>query len=87
MLNAGLLPAVLAPTEPMTVDNEWSQGFEALALPPMDPVQTALAELAHTIASAAQPGGQHHNTGYDFNDAAIPTGVAWWCAVVEAELG
>lgn len=34
-----------------------------------------------------QPGGQHHNTGYDFNDAAIPTGVAWWCAVVEAELG
>ncbi|NIZ08600.1 amidohydrolase [Pseudooceanicola sp. HF7] len=31
--------------------------------------------------------GQHHNVNYDFNDACIPHGVAWWCAVVEEELG
>lgn len=30
-------------------------------------------------------GGQHHNTGYDFNDACIPAGVAYWCAVVAEE--
>ncbi|MGR3375720.1 M20 aminoacylase family protein [Salipiger abyssi] len=26
----------------------------------------------------AQDGALHHNTGYDFNDAALPTGVAFW---------
>ncbi|QPM89760.1 amidohydrolase [Pseudooceanicola algae] len=31
--------------------------------------------------------GQHHNVNYDFNDACIPHGVAWWCAVVQEELG
>jgi len=31
--------------------------------------------------------GQHHNTNYDFNDACIPYGVAYWCAVVAKELG
>ncbi|MEQ3747875.1 MAG: amidohydrolase [Celeribacter sp.] len=31
--------------------------------------------------------GQHHNTNYDFNDACIPHGVAFWQAVVAAELG
>ncbi|MGJ8546840.1 MAG: amidohydrolase [Sulfitobacter sp.] len=31
--------------------------------------------------------GQHHNTNYDFNDACIPHGVAYWCAVIEKELG
>ena len=30
--------------------------------------------------------GQHHNTNYDFNDACIPYGVAFWRAVVEEEL-
>lgn len=30
--------------------------------------------------------GQHHNTNYDFNDACIPHGVAFWRAVVEEEL-
>jgi hippurate hydrolase len=29
----------------------------------------------------------HHNTGYDFNDAAIPAGVRYWCEVVRGELG
>ena len=28
----------------------------------------------------------HHNTGYDFNDAAIPAGVRYWCEVVRGEL-
>lgn len=31
--------------------------------------------------------GQHHNTNYDFNDACIPHGVAYWCAVIAQELG
>ncbi|MEM8658134.1 MAG: amidohydrolase, partial [Pseudomonadota bacterium] len=31
--------------------------------------------------------GQHHGTGYDFNDACIPHGVAYWCALVAQELG
>ncbi len=35
---------------------------------------------------AERENGQHHNTNYDFNDACIPHGVAWWCAVVEQEL-
>ncbi|PLS19791.1 amidohydrolase [Neptunicoccus cionae] len=30
--------------------------------------------------------GQHHNTNYDFNDACIPHGVAYWCAVIAEEL-
>ena len=30
--------------------------------------------------------GQHHNTNYDFNDACIPYGVAFWRAVVEEDL-
>jgi hippurate hydrolase len=30
--------------------------------------------------------GQHHGIGYDFNDACIPQGVAYWCAVVAEEL-
>lgn len=30
--------------------------------------------------------GQHHNTNYDFNDACIPHGVAYWCAVIAQEL-
>ena len=29
----------------------------------------------------------HHNTGYDFNDDAIPYGVRYWCEVVRGELG
>lgn len=31
--------------------------------------------------------GQHHNTNFDFNDDCIPFGTAYWCAVVEKELG
>lgn len=34
-----------------------------------------------------RPNGLHHGTGYDFNDACIPYGVDFWCAVVHAELG
>jgi amidohydrolase len=34
----------------------------------------------------AQDGALHHNTAYDFNDEAIPTGVAFWTALVEQEL-
>ncbi len=34
----------------------------------------------------AVDGALHHNTAYDFNDAAIPTGVAWWSKLVETEL-
>lgn len=31
-------------------------------------------------------GALHHNTKYDFNDAAIPAGVAFWVKLVELEL-
>ncbi|KFB08052.1 M20 aminoacylase family protein [Nitratireductor basaltis] len=31
-------------------------------------------------------GALHHNTGYDFNDNAIPTGVNFWTTLVEQEL-
>ncbi|NMG39646.1 amidohydrolase [Chelativorans sp. ZYF759] len=34
----------------------------------------------------AVDGALHHNTRYDFNDAAIPTGVRFWTALVEHEL-
>ncbi|MEM9049340.1 MAG: amidohydrolase [Pseudomonadota bacterium] len=34
----------------------------------------------------AQDGALHHNSGYDFNDAAIPTGVAFWEAVARHAL-
>jgi hippurate hydrolase len=27
-----------------------------------------------------------HNPGYDFNDAAIPYGIAYWCELVEQVL-
>lgn len=35
----------------------------------------------------AVDGALHHNTRYDFNDAAIASGVAFWVALVEGELG
>ncbi len=35
----------------------------------------------------ARDGALHHNSGYDFNDAAIPAGVRYWCEVVRGELG
>ncbi len=34
----------------------------------------------------AVEGALHHNTAYDFNDEAIPYGVAYWSALVEREL-
>ncbi len=34
----------------------------------------------------AVDGALHHNTAYDFNDDAIPTGVAFWSKLVETEL-
>ena len=34
----------------------------------------------------AVEGALHHNTRYDFNDAAIAPGVAYWCALVRADL-
>ena len=34
----------------------------------------------------AVDGALHHNTGYDFNDAAIPTGVAFWAEVARRAL-
>ena len=34
----------------------------------------------------ARDGALHHNTGYDFNDAAIGAGVAYWTRLVEQEL-
>ncbi len=34
----------------------------------------------------AKDGALHHNTSYDFNDAAIPYGVAYWAALVEEAL-
>lgn len=34
----------------------------------------------------AVEGALHHNTAYDFNDAATPHGVAFWSALVEREL-
>ncbi|MGV8832533.1 MAG: amidohydrolase [Devosia sp.] len=32
-------------------------------------------------------GASLHNPGYDFNDAALPFGIAYWLALVQAELG
>jgi amidohydrolase len=34
----------------------------------------------------ALDGALHHNTGYDFNDGAIASGVAFWSTLVEQEL-
>jgi hippurate hydrolase len=34
----------------------------------------------------AVDGALHHNSAYDFNDEAIPAGVAFWVALVEQEL-
>lgn len=34
----------------------------------------------------AAEGALHHNTGYDFNDDAIPTGVLFWTELVRQEL-
>ena len=34
----------------------------------------------------AEAGALHHNTRYDFNDAAIEPGIAFWSALVETEL-
>ena len=34
----------------------------------------------------ARDGALHHNTGYDFNDAALPTGVAFWAQVAREAL-
>jgi hippurate hydrolase len=34
----------------------------------------------------AVDGALHHNSAYDFNDDAIPAGVAYWVALVEQEL-
>jgi hippurate hydrolase len=34
----------------------------------------------------AHPEGVHHNPHFDFNDAALPHGAAFWCALVEQEL-
>jgi metal-dependent amidase/aminoacylase/carboxypeptidase family protein len=31
-------------------------------------------------------GALHHNTSYDFNDAAIASGVKFWTTLVEQEL-
>ncbi|MCB8819682.1 M20 aminoacylase family protein [Microvirga rosea] len=35
---------------------------------------------------SAIDGALHHNTAYDFNDDAIPTGVSFWVRLVEQEL-
>jgi hippurate hydrolase len=34
----------------------------------------------------AEAGALHHNTRYDFNDGAIPTGMRYWIELVEREL-
>jgi hippurate hydrolase len=34
----------------------------------------------------AHPEGVHHNPHFDFNDAALPHGAAFWCSLVEQEL-
>ena len=34
----------------------------------------------------AHPEGWHHNPHFDFNDAALTHGAAFWCGLVEAEL-
>jgi hippurate hydrolase len=34
----------------------------------------------------AHPEGVHHNPHFDFNDAALPAGAAYWCSLVETEL-
>ncbi|WP_246514378.1 amidohydrolase [Neoroseomonas soli] len=35
----------------------------------------------------AHPEGFHHNPHFDFNDAALAPGAAFWCSLVETELG
>jgi metal-dependent amidase/aminoacylase/carboxypeptidase family protein len=62
------------------------------------PPSTAGDDFAFFAASApgcyvwlgngpAADGALHHNTAYDFNDDAIASGVAFWSALVEQELG
>jgi hippurate hydrolase len=34
----------------------------------------------------AQAGALHHNPGYDFNDEALPTGIAFWVEVARRAL-
>jgi hippurate hydrolase len=34
----------------------------------------------------AHPEGVHHNPHFDFNDAALAHGAAFWCSLVETEL-
>ena len=34
----------------------------------------------------AHPEGFHHNPHFDFNDAALAHGAAFWCSLVEQEL-
>jgi amidohydrolase len=62
------------------------------------PPSTAGDDFAFFAASApgcyvwlgngpAVDGALHHNTAYDFNDDAIASGVAFWSALVEQELG
>ena len=61
------------------------------------PRSTAGDDFAHLCANLpgcyvwlgngpAIDGALHHNTAYDFNDAAIPTGVAYWVRLVTRQL-
>jgi len=40
----------------------------------------------HLGIGEMRPAGQHHNTTYDFNDACMPGGVGFWCALVKEGL-
>jgi hippurate hydrolase len=61
---------------PLTPGEDFS---EFLALRPGAYVWLGTGDPAH-------PEGFHHNPHFDFNDAALAHGAAFWCALVEQEL-
>ncbi|MEO1313994.1 MAG: amidohydrolase [Pseudomonadota bacterium] len=91
-------PVVNAPAPTKTAQTAVRQALGEAALRTSFPPSTAgddFAEFGGRVPGAyvwlgmgpPRANGQHHGTGYDFNDACIPHGVAYWCALVAQELG
>jgi amidohydrolase len=93
-----IAPVVNAPVPTALAQNAVRQALGADALRTSFPPSTAgddFAEFSSRVPGAyvwlgmgpTRENGQHHATGYDFNDACIPHGIAFWCAIVAQELG
>jgi hippurate hydrolase len=74
---AGSAVAVRDDHPPITAGEDFS---EFLALRPGAYAWLGTGDPAH-------PEGFHHNPRFDFPDAALAHGAAFWCSLVEAELG